>query len=122
MYHKALQDGGMIYNPKGVPYTNHFLNSWGVFSFSLFANSALFVFADATKTTLTVQSGSTPVQNYVVKDKDNRIVDVEQNVAYLSSGTYTVYAEGYKSNTFTISATEAAAPTTAKTVSLTANG
>ena len=122
MYHKALQDGGMIYNPKGVPYTNHFLNSWGVFSFSLFANSALFVFADATKTTLTVQSGSTPVQNYVVKDKDNRIVDVEQNVAYLSAGTYTVYAEGYKSNTFTISATEAAAPTTAKTVSLTVNG
>lgn len=122
MYHKALQDGGMIYNPKGVPYTNHFLNSWGVFSFSLFANSALFVFADATKTTLTVQSGSTPVQNYVVKDKDNRIVDIEQNVAYLSAGTYTVYAEGYKSNTFTISATEAAAPTTAKTVSLTANG
>lgn len=122
MYHKSLQDGGMIYNPQGVPYTNHFLNSWGVFSFSLFANSALFVFADATKATLTVQSGSTPVQNYVVKDKDNRIVDVEQNVAYLSAGTYTVYAEGYKSTTFTISATEASGATVAKTISLTANG
>ena len=30
--HKALEDGGMIYNPKGK-YTNHFLNNFMILSF-----------------------------------------------------------------------------------------
>lgn len=30
--HQALQDSGMIYNPKGK-YTNHFLNNWKILSF-----------------------------------------------------------------------------------------
>ena len=124
MYHKALQDGGMIYNPKGVPYTNHFLNSWGVYSFSLFLDSALFIFADAGEITLTVESStSEPITDFVVKDSDNRIMDADSDdTYYLSEGTYTVYAEGYKPNTFTVSSQDATASTpTTKTVTLTAN-
>ena len=123
MFHKALQDGGMMYNPKGVPYTNHFLNSWGVYSFSLFLNSALFVFADAGEITLTVQSTTdTPINDYVVKDSDNRIMTGDNGSFTLSEGTYTVYADGYQSNTFTVSASDASSETpVAKTVSLTAN-
>lgn len=36
--HTALQDGGMIYNPKGK-YTNHFLNLWKIVSFKYFYNA-----------------------------------------------------------------------------------
>lgn len=36
--HVALQDGGLIYNPKGK-YTNHFLNLWKIISFKRFYNA-----------------------------------------------------------------------------------
>ena len=39
--HKALEDGGEIYNPKGK-YTNHFLNSWKVFAFKYYFNARAF--------------------------------------------------------------------------------
>lgn len=36
--HVALQDGGLIYNPKGK-YTNHFYNLWKIISFKHFYNA-----------------------------------------------------------------------------------
>lgn len=39
--HVALQDGGMIYNPKGK-YTNHFYNLWKIVSFKYFYNARAF--------------------------------------------------------------------------------
>lgn len=39
--HVALEDGGMIYNPKGK-YTNHFYNLWKVISFKYFYNARAF--------------------------------------------------------------------------------
>lgn len=39
--HVALQDGGMIYNPKGK-YTNHFANLWKAFGFKTFYNARAF--------------------------------------------------------------------------------
>ena len=40
--HKALEDSGMIYNPKGK-YTNHFLNNWRILSFRTDCQAAAFV-------------------------------------------------------------------------------
>lgn len=120
MYHKALQDAGMIYNPQGVPYSNHFLNSWGVFSFSLFEDSALFVFAGTATTSLTVTANEEPVTDYVVKDGDNRIIDVTNGEAQLSAGDYTVYAQGYQPADFTITSTQVTAGTATISVALTA--
>lgn len=39
--HVALQDGGMIYNPKGK-YTNHFMNLWKIISYKTFYNARAF--------------------------------------------------------------------------------
>ena len=39
--HRALQDSGMIYNPKGK-YTNHFLNNWKILSFRTDCQAAAF--------------------------------------------------------------------------------
>jgi len=39
--HQALQDSGMIYNPKGK-YTNHFLNNWKILSFRTDCQAAAF--------------------------------------------------------------------------------
>ena len=39
--HTALQDGGMIYNPKGK-YTNHFTNLWKIISYKYFYNARAF--------------------------------------------------------------------------------
>lgn len=39
--HVALEDGGMIYNPKGK-YTNHFQNLWKIISFKYFYNARAF--------------------------------------------------------------------------------
>lgn len=44
--HVALEDGGMIYNPKGK-YTNHFYNLWKVISFKYFYNARAFKLVDA---------------------------------------------------------------------------
>lgn len=44
--HVALQDGGMIYNPKGK-YTNHFMNLWKIVSFKTFANARAFKLVEA---------------------------------------------------------------------------
>ena len=46
--HVALQDGGMIYNPKGK-YTNHFLNLWKIISFKYFYNAEAFKIVDASE-------------------------------------------------------------------------
>lgn len=43
--HQALQDGGMIYNPKGK-YTNHFLNNWKILSFRTDAQAVAFKVTD----------------------------------------------------------------------------
>ena len=43
--HVALQDGGMIYNPKGK-YTNHFYNLWKIFAFKTFNNARAFKLVD----------------------------------------------------------------------------
>lgn len=47
--HVALQDGGMIYNPKGK-YTNHFLNLWKVISFKYFYNAEAYKITVAQET------------------------------------------------------------------------
>lgn len=39
--HTALEDSGMIYNPKGK-YTNHYTNSWKIISFKYFHNARAF--------------------------------------------------------------------------------
>lgn len=39
--HTALQDGGLIYNPKGK-YTNHYYNLWKIISFKYFYNARAF--------------------------------------------------------------------------------
>lgn len=39
--HPALEDSGMIYNPKGK-YTNHFTNSWKIISYKYFRNARAF--------------------------------------------------------------------------------
>ena len=39
--HVALEDGGLIYNPKGK-YTNHFYNLWKIISFKQFYNARAF--------------------------------------------------------------------------------
>lgn len=43
--HVAIQDGGMIYNPKGK-YTNHFMNLWKIVSFKTFYNARAFKLVD----------------------------------------------------------------------------
>lgn len=48
--HVALQDGGLIYNPKGK-YTNHFLNLWKIISFKYFYNAYAFKVQDAEEET-----------------------------------------------------------------------
>lgn len=39
--HPALEDSGMIYNPKGK-YTNHYTNSWKIISYKYFHNARAF--------------------------------------------------------------------------------
>ena len=39
--HNALEDSGMIYNPKGK-YTNHFTNDWKIFAFKYYFNARAF--------------------------------------------------------------------------------
>ena len=41
--HVALQDSGMIYNPKGK-YTNHFVNLWKIISYKYYYNARAFKF------------------------------------------------------------------------------
>lgn len=43
--HVSLEDGGMIYNPKGK-YTNHFYNLWKIISFKYFYNARAFKLVD----------------------------------------------------------------------------
>lgn len=45
--HTALQDGGLIYNPKGK-YTNHYYNLWKIVSFKYFYNARAFKLKDNT--------------------------------------------------------------------------
>lgn len=61
--HIALQDGGLIYNPKGK-YTNHFLNLWKIFGFKTWYN------ASAVVLDTTVQANA---------DADNTEENTEQN-------------------------------------------
>ena len=44
--HVALEDGGLIYNPK-AKYTNHFLNLWKIMSFKYFYNAVAYVLKDS---------------------------------------------------------------------------
>lgn len=44
--HVALQDGGLIYNPRGK-YTNHFLNLWKIISFKQYFNARAFKLVNA---------------------------------------------------------------------------
>ena len=43
--HRALQDAGSIYNPKGL-YSNNFQNSWNIFSVKQWYNMAAFMLTD----------------------------------------------------------------------------
>lgn len=47
--HTALEDGGMIYNPKGK-YTNHFMNLWKIISYKYFHNARAFKLVEAETT------------------------------------------------------------------------
>ena len=47
--HVALQDGGLIYNPKGK-YTNHFLNLWKIFGFKPWYNASAVVVTETEET------------------------------------------------------------------------
>ena len=44
--HVALEDGGLIYNPKGK-YTNHFYNLWKIISYKYFYNARAFKLVDS---------------------------------------------------------------------------
>lgn len=44
--HVSLEDGGMIYNPKGK-YTNHFYNLWKILSYKYFYNARAFKLVDS---------------------------------------------------------------------------
>ena len=44
--HVALEDGGLIYNPKGK-YTNHFYNLWKIIAYKYFYNAKAFKLVDA---------------------------------------------------------------------------
>lgn len=46
--HTCLQDGGMIYNPKGK-YTNHFYNLWKLINFKTFNNARAFKLVPASE-------------------------------------------------------------------------
>ena len=43
--HNALQDSGMIYNPKGK-YTNHFTNNWKIISYKYYFNARAYKITD----------------------------------------------------------------------------
>lgn len=65
--HIALEDGGMIYNPKGK-YTNHFLNTWEIKSFKYFYNAVARTITNEEPTddgddTSDDNGGDTPAEN-----------------------------------------------------------
>lgn len=60
--HVALQDGGMIYNPKGK-YTNHFTNLWKIISYKYFYNARAFKLSAKLDTLPTKDSLPIKVQN-----------------------------------------------------------
>lgn len=47
--HSALEDSGMIYNPKGK-YTNHFTNNWKIISYKYYFNARAFKITDTQET------------------------------------------------------------------------
>lgn len=55
--HKALVDGGIIYNPQGK-YTNHFYNNWEIISWSFYRNAVALDFLDEVKPTVAWAAGS----------------------------------------------------------------
>ena len=55
--HKALVDGGLIYNPQGK-YTNHFYNNWEIISWSLYRNAVALDFLAEVVPTLVWAAGS----------------------------------------------------------------
>lgn len=94
-FHYALQDGGLIYNPKALA-TNHFWNSWSINTVSLFQNAVMFRFHDLIKLTITAGThGSvTPTTLDVPKGS---IPDVDGNEITIGKHTITATADsGYK--------------------------
>lgn len=53
--HTALQDGGMIYNPKGK-YTNHYTNLWKIISYKYFYNARAFKLNPVVQTAMTSEN------------------------------------------------------------------
>lgn len=93
-FHYALQDGGLIYNPKALA-TNHFWNSWSINTVSLFQNAVMFKFHDLI--TLTITAGShgsvSPASVVVPKGSKPAITD---NVIVINGTTITATADsGY---------------------------
>lgn len=101
-YRKSLQDGGMIYNPKGVPYTNHFYNVYGLYSVSLFMPAVAFIFSEepTVDTTIVAKSNTgTTLSDFTVTGNDGKTYTSPYK---LPEGTYTVAKTGYKSATFVV--------------------
>lgn len=60
--HVALEDGGLIYNPKGK-YTNHFMNLWKIISFKYFYNAEAVVLDNTAPTQSTQETPAEPEQS-----------------------------------------------------------
>ncbi len=60
--HVALEDGGLIYNPKGK-YTNHFMNLWKILGFKYFYNAEAVVLDNTAPTQSTQETPTEPEQS-----------------------------------------------------------
>lgn len=103
-YRKSLQDGGMIYNPKGVPYTNHYYNVYGLYSVSLFMPAVAFSFSTAptVAAAITASDGSSDVTDFTVTDSTGKTYSLSGGVYNLVAEMYTVSKTGYQDYTFVV--------------------
>ena len=103
-YRKSLQDGGMIYNPKGTPYTNYFYNVYGLYSASMFMNAVAFVFSDpeTVSVSITVTDSEGHSMAASITGSDGTVYEPTEGVFTLPADTFTVSASGYNDGYFTI--------------------
>lgn len=94
-FHYALQDGGLIYNPKALA-TNHFWNSWSINTVSLFQNAVMFKFHDLITLTITAGSNGSVSPASVVVPKGSK-PSITDNVIVINGTTITATADtGYE--------------------------
>lgn len=99
-FHYALQDGGLIYNPKALA-TNHFWNSWSINTVSLFQNAVMFRFHDLVKLTITAGTHGSVTPSTLDVPKGS-IPDVDGNEITIGKHTITATADsGYKFSAWT---------------------